>query len=264
MATAKAAPAQKSTVKAKTTLAAPSPAEKAASKGAKTSKSVAKTATKQTKKVSAAKAKEGTTTKKGAPSRAKSTKAKAAAAKPPVKKEKKTTTSAKVAKKEVDTKKAASATQAVPAPSQPAKKSEPVATQTLQVQTTQAKLPKKLLNELKQMLLSERERVLAELRGLDDQTMNNSEADNESSLFGVRPDPADSAADSQEMEIHLGLMNLENEQLREIEEALAMIETGNYGICQACGQPISVERLRIRPMARFCVPCLQKREKGRF
>ena len=44
-------------------------------------------------------------------------------------------------------------------------------------------------------------------------------------------------------------------ELAEIEAALARVESGGYGACEACGTRIPAERLRIRPMATRCVDC---------
>lgn len=43
--------------------------------------------------------------------------------------------------------------------------------------------------------------------------------------------------------------------LVEIDAAYGRIERGSYGVCEACGQPIPEERLRVRPTARTCVAC---------
>lgn len=44
-------------------------------------------------------------------------------------------------------------------------------------------------------------------------------------------------------------------ELAEIEEALRMMDEGNYGRCQNCDQPIPVARLRAIPTATYCVKC---------
>lgn len=44
-------------------------------------------------------------------------------------------------------------------------------------------------------------------------------------------------------------------QLRMIEEALDRLESGDYGICLSCEEPIPAKRLNAIPWARLCVPC---------
>jgi DnaK suppressor protein len=41
----------------------------------------------------------------------------------------------------------------------------------------------------------------------------------------------------------------------EIDRALAKLDDGNYGICDACGEAIAQERLEALPWATLCVRC---------
>ena len=43
--------------------------------------------------------------------------------------------------------------------------------------------------------------------------------------------------------------------VEDIDNALAKIDAGTYGICERCGQPIPKERLRALPYAALCVAC---------
>lgn len=52
------------------------------------------------------------------------------------------------------------------------------------------------------------------------------------------------------------------QDVAEIDAALERIEAGNYGRCQACGNPIRVARLRLLPATRYCVTCAGRREKA--
>src|ERR1019366_9365701 len=44
-------------------------------------------------------------------------------------------------------------------------------------------------------------------------------------------------------------------QLRLVDEALDRLDTGDYGICLGCDEPIAEKRLRALPWARYCVAC---------
>jgi RNA polymerase-binding protein DksA len=50
--------------------------------------------------------------------------------------------------------------------------------------------------------------------------------------------------------------------LREIDAALARIESGTFGICARCGNPIGSERLEALPWATLCIDCKRKQERG--
>ncbi len=53
----------------------------------------------------------------------------------------------------------------------------------------------------------------------------------------------------------------QKQELKEIEEALKKIEEGRYGICEMCDEPISEERLKIKPHAKYCIICREIIEK---
>jgi DnaK suppressor protein len=49
------------------------------------------------------------------------------------------------------------------------------------------------------------------------------------------------------------------ETLREVEHALAKFDSGEYGLCESCGQPIPEARLEAKPAARLCISCVSAR-----
>lgn len=49
--------------------------------------------------------------------------------------------------------------------------------------------------------------------------------------------------------------------LKDIESTLARIKSGKYGTCKYCKEPISADRLKIRPASSACIAC-KKRLKG--
>jgi RNA polymerase-binding protein DksA len=51
------------------------------------------------------------------------------------------------------------------------------------------------------------------------------------------------------------------QQLEEIDDALARITLGTYGICERCGEPIPAARLRALPTARVHVQCAAEEEQ---
>ena len=55
--------------------------------------------------------------------------------------------------------------------------------------------------------------------------------------------------------VSLRLNSLDYGQLRLVEEALDRMQSGDFGVCLACEQPIPSKRLQALPWARYCVPC---------
>jgi len=46
-------------------------------------------------------------------------------------------------------------------------------------------------------------------------------------------------------------------ELRHIANALARVESGDYGVCTECGEDIDPRRLEIDPAAACCIECAQ-------
>jgi DnaK suppressor protein len=74
-------------------------------------------------------------------------------------------------------------------------------------------------------------------------------------------DQADVGAKTFEREHELALTHNARELLAQTERALARIETGTYGTCESCGEPIGKARLQAFPRATLCVSCKQREER---
>ncbi|MCM8784883.1 MAG: TraR/DksA family transcriptional regulator [Candidatus Omnitrophica bacterium] len=79
---------------------------------------------------------------------------------------------------------------------------------------------------------------------------------------GVPTHIADYGTDEFEKDLEVGLSNSERKILVEIDLAIKKIKEGTYGKCDNCKQPISKERLKALPYARFCIKCQTEREKS--
>ncbi len=65
--------------------------------------------------------------------------------------------------------------------------------------------------------------------------------------------PADVGTETFEREKDLSILDSVEGELADVEHALHRIDDGTYGTCEACGKPISDERLAALPATRFCV-----------
>ena len=52
-------------------------------------------------------------------------------------------------------------------------------------------------------------------------------------------------------------------RLKQIAGALAGVQTGDYGLCGRCDEPVGYPRLRARPESRLCVRCQEHLETAR-
>jgi DnaK suppressor protein len=116
-------------------------------------------------------------------------------------------------------------------------------------------LDKKTITKFKKILLKEREQIAGEVKQIV-------ESSKEMGQDGTQ-DIGDEAANIYNKQVLLSLNENERTRLQDVDEALDRIENGTYGICEECGGPISLKRLEVRPVAKYCVPCLTKLEKGK-
>ena len=71
----------------------------------------------------------------------------------------------------------------------------------------------------------------------------------------------DQASNERDRELLLLLGDREREKIRNIDEALARLNEGEYGICEDCEEEIPLGRLKAMPFARLCVKCKADLEK---
>jgi DnaK suppressor protein len=75
-------------------------------------------------------------------------------------------------------------------------------------------------------------------------------------------DEMDAARASAAVDTHANLIDRAESRLRLIDEALARVDNGTYGICADCGDEIGLGRLKVLPFAVRCVDCESKRSRA--
>ncbi len=78
---------------------------------------------------------------------------------------------------------------------------------------------------------------------------------------GAGRDPADVGSTNFERDQEMSLAANAREMLEQIELALSLIDTNQYGSCEVCGKPIGKARLQVFPRATMCVACKQREER---
>jgi DnaK suppressor protein len=73
-------------------------------------------------------------------------------------------------------------------------------------------------------------------------------------------DEVDLASSELNQGMTLRLRDREMLLLKKIEEALSKIDTGTYGVCEVCEEPIEPKRLEARPVAELCIRCKEAQE----
>ena len=112
-------------------------------------------------------------------------------------------------------------------------------------------------SEFYEKLKQEEKQILAKLDQLAADALSISER-RDGSPFGKREEEADSAL---EMERRIAQEERARASLASIERALQKYETGTYGLCDACGQPIEQARLEALPQASLCLNCKANQAK---
>ena len=73
-------------------------------------------------------------------------------------------------------------------------------------------------------------------------------------------DFTDQATQESDMDFNIHMKERDSKLVAKIREALERVEDGTYGICEDCGQRISEERLKVRPVTTMCIKCKRKQE----
>ncbi|MEX2422903.1 MAG: TraR/DksA C4-type zinc finger protein [Acidimicrobiia bacterium] len=72
------------------------------------------------------------------------------------------------------------------------------------------------------------------------------------------PENADAGSMRLEYAKELSIERNAADLLHKVEHALRRIKSGDYGVCEVCGEAIPVARLEVLPYATMCVTCASK------
>ncbi len=112
-----------------------------------------------------------------------------------------------------------------------------------------------VLQEFKAILLGRREELLTD-------ALKTVEGMSEMKEGKERyPDPMDRASLESDRNFLLRIRDRERKLIQKIDEALKRVAEGTFGVCENCGDEISEERLRARPVTTLCVNCKTEQEE---
>lgn len=106
---------------------------------------------------------------------------------------------------------------------------------------------------IKKKLVKQRTELLTEA----EETLN-SKISTEKESF---PDPTDQAVAELDNNFVLRLRGRETKLLKKIDEAIARLDDGTYGVCESCSEKISTKRLEARPVTTLCIECKTRQEE---
>lgn len=73
-------------------------------------------------------------------------------------------------------------------------------------------------------------------------------------------DMEDLASDARDEATTFEIMAIGQAELSQVQWALKLMDDGKYGLCEECGNPINIERLRALPFATLCIVCKREQE----
>lgn len=115
-------------------------------------------------------------------------------------------------------------------------------------------MKKKDADKIKKLLQAERDEILRHLSEL--------EGASEVELTQGGSDPVDLASVEITQASIQKLGNREKKLLNKIDHALSKFEDGSFGVCERCGEDISIPRLEARPVAQYCIDCKTELEQN--
>ena len=119
---------------------------------------------------------------------------------------------------------------------------------------------KKELDDLRERLLAEQAELQEQLTTIEEQSF----AASQSELSGevsFDEENADAGTFTFERERDLSIENNVRDLMRKIEQALARMDEGTYGICSRCGKPIEKARLKALPYVDLCIKDAQAQSR---
>ena len=74
-------------------------------------------------------------------------------------------------------------------------------------------------------------------------------------------DSADQSAQDVDQGLDYSLLEMKYEQYKDIADAFRKFENSSFGVCEECGSEISIKRLEVNPLARYCIECKTRKEE---
>ena len=119
---------------------------------------------------------------------------------------------------------------------------------------------KKDTKHFKNLLLKKHKELMNQMEFIKEAEMKSTtkEASGDHSSYAFHM--ADQGTDTMEKEKNFFYAQRDGRLLYHIDKALERIERGVFGMCDACSEPISRERLEAVPHARLCIRCKSSEE----
>lgn len=113
-------------------------------------------------------------------------------------------------------------------------------------------------SHVRELLLTLKTRFEAQLYG--NEAADRAYAAGMGSIAGM----TDTAVDVHDTVVERAVQGNIARQLEQVNETLARIDDGKYGVCANCLKPIAADRLVVRPFSTLCMECQNQLDRGKL
>lgn len=115
---------------------------------------------------------------------------------------------------------------------------------------------KKELSAFRQLLLRKRAELVGDIAQMEREALQGSGA-----LSSMPQHMAEQGSDTYDTTLSLDLAAADRKLIKEIDDAIARIDKGTYGVCELTGKPIKQDRLEELPWARYSIEAARELER---
>ena len=110
------------------------------------------------------------------------------------------------------------------------------------------------------LLIERRKMLTGDVSQMKVETLSKSRKEASGDISAMPLHMADIGSENFEQEFPIGLVETEEDELREIGAALERVENGTYATCEGCEKSIAKSMLKAIPYARLCISCQREEE----
>ncbi|MBX3408496.1 MAG: TraR/DksA family transcriptional regulator [Phycisphaeraceae bacterium] len=122
---------------------------------------------------------------------------------------------------------------------------------------TKCPFNKRELEKFRQLLLRKRAELVGDVSMMENEALRGQSG----SLSNTPSHMAEQGSEAYEQSLSLDLAAADRRLIKEIDDALTRISAGTYGVCEATGQPIKLDRLAELPWARYSIEAAREMER---
>jgi DnaK suppressor protein len=124
----------------------------------------------------------------------------------------------------------------------------------------EAKLTKREIDDLRDRLVEERAELQVQLATIEEASFAQTQSDLSGDV-GLDDESADAGTATFEREKDLSIEQNVRDLLAKIERALRRIDEGRFGVCDRCGKPIEMARVKALPYVDLCIKDAQAQSR---